>query len=278
MAKNPLENITVVSFESRLAKETAGLIGKYGGRSISAPSMQEVPLDRHDHVFSFGRRLFKGEVDVLILLTGVGTRMLVEALELEHDRDAIVDRLRETILLARGPKPVRALRSFGLRADLKVPEPNTWKEILDVVDEAPDLQPPAGKRIVVQEYGMPNPELVEGLRTRGALVETVAIYRWELPDDLGPLRSGMRAIIDGKAQVAMFTSRTQADHLMQVASREDAADALKRALADVCVASIGPVCTAGLRSHGIEPDLEPEHPKLGALVRDVAARFEKTGT
>lgn len=273
MTRRPLEGITVVSFESRLAGETARLIEKQGGRSISAPSMQEVPLDRHQDVFSFGERLFDGGVDVLVLLTGVGTRMLVEALATRYERDAIVDELGRIVLLARGPKPIRALRSLGLQADLKVPEPNTWRELLALVDAADQIHPLAGKRFAIQEYGVPNEDLVTALRERGAEVETVSIYRWELPDDLGPLRRGMKALLDRTAQVALFTSRTQVDHLMEMAARESQEDAVREALAEAFVGSIGPVCTEGLRSHGIEPDLEPEHPKLGVLIRDVADRY-----
>lgn len=275
MADLPLDGITVVSFESRLADETALLIEKQGARSISAPSMQEVPLDRHSDVFEFGEHLFEGRIDVLVLLTGVGTRMLVETLATKYDHDAIVDRLRRVILIARGPKPIRALRDLGLQADLKVPEPNTWRELLEVVDAAEQLQPIDGKKIAIQEYGQPNPDLVDGLRRRGADVEQVSIYRWELPDDLAPLRNGMQAVLDGTAKIALFTSRTQADHLMQLARREGVADKLKQALNDAFVGSIGPVCSEGLRSHGISPDLEPEHPKLGVLIRDVATAFAR---
>ncbi len=273
MSDRPLEGITVVSFESRLAEETADLIEKQGGRAISAPSMQEIPLERHHDVLAFGERLFRGDVDVLILLTGVGTRMLVEALETKYDLDAILARLDETILLARGPKPVRALRVLGLQADLKVPEPNTWRELVELVDSAEVLQPVAGKRFAVQEYGVSNEKLVEALRARGAEVEQVSIYRWEFPDDLSPLRRGMEAVIDRTAQIALFTSRTQVDHLMELAEKEGKVGEVKRALTEAFVGSIGPVCTEGLRSYGIEPDFEPKHPKLGVLIRDLAGQY-----
>ncbi|MEX0822204.1 MAG: uroporphyrinogen-III synthase [Rhodothermales bacterium] len=274
MTHLPLEGVTVVSFESRMADETSRLIEKRGGTSISAPSMQEVPLDRHDDVFKFGERLFREKVEVLVLLTGVGTRMLVDTLATRHPRETIVDRLDSIVLLARGPKPVRALREMGLRADLEVPEPNTWRELLELVDTAEQLQPLRGKQFAIQEYGTQNEELVRGLEDRGAAVEQVSIYRWALPDDLGPLRRGMRVIIDGTAQIALFTSRTQVDHLMQMAEEDGVSDALRQALNDrAFVGSIGPVCSEGLREHGIEPDLEPEHPKLGVLIRDVASGY-----
>jgi uroporphyrinogen-III synthase len=273
MPSRPLKGITVVSFESRLAAETARLIEKQGGRSISAPSMKEAPLERHQGVFSFGERLFDEAVDVLVLLTGVGTRMLFETLATRYESEAIVDRLNRTVLLARGPKPVRALRSLGLEADLMVPEPNTWRELIALVDAADPLQPLPGKRFEIQEYGVPNEELVRALRDRGVEVQQVPIYRWELPDDLDPMHRGLEALIGRTAQIALFTSRTQIDHVMEVAKREGISDEIREAFAEAYVGSIGPICSEGLRSHGIEPDMEPEHPKLGVLIRDVAARY-----
>lgn len=271
MDDRPLDGTTIVSFESRMADETRRMIEKYGGRDIAAPSMQEVPLERHQDVFDFGERLVDGGVDALVLLTGVGTRMLIEMLKTRHEESVLFAAFRQVPIVARGPKPVRALKEFGLQADLKVPEPNTWREVLEAFDAGDRIGSIHGKHVSIQEYGQPNEELAAALRERGAEVEQVSIYRWELPDDVGPLKSGIRAIIEGRADVAMFTSRTQADHMFKVAESEGWTDELKEALRGITVASIGPVCTGGLRSHGIEPDVEPAHPKLGVLIQEIAS-------
>lgn len=270
MSEAALDDITVVSFESRLADETAGMIEKQGGTPISAPSMQEVPLEEHDAVFEFADHLFDGDVDVLICMTGVGTRMLVETLETRYDREDIIEAFEELQIVARGPKPVRALKKFDLSPTLKVPEPNTWKELLQVLDESSDKVPVDGRFVAVQEYGRSNEKLNRGLEERGARLFRVPIYRWALPDDLGPLRAGIRSIVDGTSDVAMFTSRTQADHVIQLAEQDGIADELREAFERIFVASIGPVCTQGLESHGITVDFVPDHPKLGVLIRDLA--------
>jgi uroporphyrinogen-III synthase len=270
MSDETLDGITVVSFESRLADETAGMIAKQGGNPISAPSMQEVPLEKHEAVFEFADHLFAGDVDVLICMTGVGTRMLVETLETRFERNEILTALSKLQIVARGPKPVRALKELGLPVTLKVPEPNTWKELLVILDKSSDKVPIEGCFVAVQEYGRSNEELNRGLEERGAHLFRVPIYRWALPDDLEPLREGIQAVLDGTADVAMFTSRTQADHVMQLAEQEGLANDLREAFDRVLVASIGPVCSRGLESHGMTVDFVPEHPKLGVLVRDLA--------
>jgi uroporphyrinogen-III synthase len=99
----------------------------------------------------------------------------------------------------------------------------------------------------------------------------VSVYGWALPEDTGPLRAAIERLAAGQAQVAVFTSATQVDHLFRVAGEMGRAEALRIALRGrTVVASIGPVTTAALQAYGIEPDLHPEHPKMGHLVARVA--------
>jgi hypothetical protein len=74
-----LNGLRVVSFESRRSAELAELIRNYGGEPLQAPSMREVPLIDQREALAFGETLLTGDWDVLILLTGVGTRMLLAA-------------------------------------------------------------------------------------------------------------------------------------------------------------------------------------------------------
>lgn len=262
-----LQGLRVVAFESRRAEEMAELIRRYGGEPISAPSVREVPLEGNRAALDYITQLATGEIAIVILMTGVGLRTLVQAVASEWTRERLAAALRRATLIARGPKPVAALRELGLQPDITVPEPNTWREILATLDAQ---LPVAGKHLAVQEYGVSNAEFIRGLETRGAQVLRVRIYEWALPEDLGPLRNAINALCDAAVDVALFTSATQVYHLLQVAG--DDADRLRDALRVVVVASIGPVCSEALREHGVEPDLEPAHPKMGQLVSEVARR------
>ena len=265
-----LEGLRVVSFESRRSREMAELIRNYGGDPIQAPSMREVPLADQREAFAFGETLLAGEYDVLILLTGVGTRLLIAALETRWPKRDVVAALSRLALVCRGPKPVAALKEVGLRSALTVPEPNTWRDVLSELD---DKLPIAGKRVAVQEYGARNEELLAELRARGARVETIAVYGWALPEDTAPLRAAIERLIAGEVDVAMFTSATQVENVCHVAAEMGLGDALGDALGQrTVVASIGPITTTALRDHGIEPDLHPEHAKMGHLVAEIAQR------
>jgi uroporphyrinogen-III synthase len=230
--------------------------------------MREIPLGESAEVGELARRLREGALDVLVLLTGVGTRALAEAIAPILPRDAFAAALRRIAVVARGPKPVAALRELGLAPAVTAPEPNTWKELLAALDEQ---LPVGGCRVAVQEYGEENPELVAGLRERGADVLRVPVYRWALPEDVEPLRRAIDELVAGTIGVVLVTSATQIDHLFRVAGAERA-DALAEALRRVVVASIGPVASAALRRRGIEPDLEAAPPKMGPLVLGAAAR------
>ncbi len=265
----PLSGLTVLAFESRRAAEMAELIRRFGGSAVAAPSMREVPLGSSPEAEEFLRRLASGGLDVVILLTGVGTRTLAAALASRCPRERFAALLRSTTVVARGPKPVAALRELGLAPDVLVPEPNTWRELLATLDDA---VPVAGRCVAVQEYGRTNPELLDGLRARGADVLRVPVYRWDYPEDQGPLRDGVARFADGGVDIALFTSARQVDHMVDTAAQLGRLDDLLRAARRVVVASIGPVCSEALQAHGLPVDLDPAHPKMGHLVNAVAQR------
>lgn len=262
-----LRGLRVLVFESRRGNEMGELIRRHGGEPISAPALREVPLAANAAALDYLRQLEAGAIDVVLLLTGVGLRTLLEVVSPEWPRARVAAALGRAALVARGPKPAAALRELQLQPTVTVPEPNTWRDVLHTLDAA---LPVDGKCVAVQEYGAPNPELIGGLEERGATVLRVPIYRWALPEDVGPLQRAVRALCDGTVDVALFTSATQVVHLFQVAG--SAAQRLREGLGHVLVGSIGPICSDGLRAQGITPDLEPEHSKMGHLVSAVARR------
>jgi uroporphyrinogen-III synthase len=267
MSDAGLKGLIVLAFESRRATEMAELIRRHGGTPVVAPSMREVPIEENTAAFAFLESLEAGRIDVVILLTGVGTRTLAEVLagRCPHQRFAAL--LRRCTLIARGPKPVAALRELGLSPQVTVPEPNTWRDLLAALDASVPVE---GRRVAVQEYGITNPDLLEGLRARGAEVLQVPVYRWALPEDLEPLRRGVRRLAQRAVDVAVFTSATQVHHMMRLAGELGLQHTLVSAADAVVFASIGPVCSEALREHCLPVDLEPAHPKMGHLLATVA--------
>ena len=260
----------VLVLESRRARELSSIVTSYGGVPVPAPSMREVPLESNTTAADAVRTLTGGGFDVVVLLTGVGARAWIDVADrVCHAREAFVDALTRVRVAVRGPKPLAVLRELQVPAWVTAPEPNTWRDLLAAIDAA-GADVLHATRVAVQEYGASNPELIAGLQTRGAVVTRVPVYQWSLPEDLEPLRDGIRRLIAGEIGVALFTTGTQAVHLMQVADTMQLADAVREALRRVLVASIGPTTSEELVKQGIRPRLEPSHPKMGFLVREAA--------
>ena len=264
--------LEVVAFESRRAQEMATLIARHGGVPIVAPAMREVPREENSAAFTFAEKLLAGQLDSVIFMTGVGTRRLIEILETRYARESIIPKLASLTVVARGPKPGQVLRELQVPITIMVPEPNTWREILQELDDNPRGITVRGGRIAVQEYGVPNELFIRELKERGAEVLRVPIYQWALPEDLAPLGTALARLVEGCVGIALFTTATQVEHVLKVAAISGISDQVLEALRNCVVCSIGPTCTEALLSHGIAVDLEPQHPKMGALVHEAAER------
>lgn len=267
MKTEHFNGLRVGAFESRMANQMESLIRRYGGMPLVAPSMQEIPLDHHPEVETFGQQLIAGQIHSLLLLTGVGTRTMLQILEHQLGQEDLNKALNRISVIVRGPKPAAALREQGLVPTLTVPEPNTWKDILSSLDEHQSI---AGQRMAVQEYGVSNSDLLEGLRERGATVISVPIYRWSLPEDTGPLRNLLSEIVKGQVQVLLITNAVQLDHAFEILQKNGQKDQFLEACQKMIMASIGPTASERIRSYGLQVNLEPSHPKMGILVKETS--------
>ena len=263
------QGLQVGALESRMAPEMERLIVRHGGAPLVAPSMKEIPLSDHPEALEFGQELLSGKIDMVILLTGVGCRTLMDILTTQWPLESLTHALRQSVLVVRGPKPTVALKDLGLTPHISVPEPNTWKDILHSLDASyPDgLE---GIRIAVQEYGVSNPELLAGLTDRGGHVTAVRVYKWALPDDLQPMQDLLQQVIDGKVSVLLFTNAVQVDHIIQVLGDQETISRFRHALTHMMIASIGHIASERLRQHAFPVDLEPSHPKMGILVKEAS--------
>ena len=272
MAGNDFANLRVLSLESRRSREMSQLIANNGGQPTVVASTREVPSGPNDEESAFAAGLLEGQFPVVIFMTGVGTRALAQAIEPTCPREKLVEALNKVTVVARGPKPVAVLREWEVGIALTVPEPNTWRELLHALDENKERIQLKGTSVVVQEHGVPSKELYAGLAERGALVFPVPVYKWEPPEDTGPLKSAVRNLASGNFDVVLFTSSVQVHHLFRFADElgehKNVAEGLRRAV----IGSIGPVTSETLREFGIAPDLEPSHPKMGFLVKETAEK------
>ena len=271
------EPLRVLSFESRKGDEMRSLIERSGGCATIAPAMKEVALGITDEIRTFHNRLLEGSLDLLIFLTGVGTEALATAIETEHSREQLLELIQRCRIVVRGPKPFAVLRKWNVRVDAKAAEPNTWHEVVQSVREvagtkAGTSDEPAktlnGCRIAVQEYGEPSSELYAELKSLGADVLPVPVYKWALPDDTSPVETSIDAMIRGEFDIVMFTTAQHLVHVLKIAERVGRKAEWLAAVRRCVIASIGPTASERIVECGLPVDFQPTHPHMGHLVRE----------
>ena len=259
----------VCTFESRRAEEMCSLISRQGCLPLSAPSMREIPIEHNPEAIEIIQGFLAQKFDAIILLTGVGTEALFDVARSQGLYDQLINVLTEIPIIIRGPKPAAVLSKVGLKYVVRAPEPNTWRELLTAIDDAKfELN---GKRVVVQEYGLPNTRLYNELQNRGVTVTACPVYRWALPENTEPLESAIRQTADGKVDAVLFTSANQVSSVLTVAERIGVLDHFRAATSSrTLVVSIGPTCSEALIDNGFDVHAEASPPKMGQLARAAA--------
>jgi uroporphyrinogen-III synthase len=269
MTHASFDGLRVLSLESRRAKEVAKLIRTYGGEPFVVPAMREAPLGSNKQALEFAGGLLQGKFDLVIFLTGVGLRALLDIAETKYKREELIEALRRVKIGARGPKPAAALRELQIPVTATAPEPNTWREMMHAM-EAEFGDQLSEMRVAVQEYGASNPEFLSELTVKCGEVTKVPVYQWTLPEDVGPLRECVLGVANGSVDVVLFMTAVQVIHLFQVAEEMGVREELRAGLMSMVVVSIGPTTSEELAHYGITPDFEPSHPKMGFLVNEAA--------
>ncbi len=269
MAHASFNGLRVLSLESRRAKEVEKLIRTYSGQPFVVPFMREVKLESNHEALEFADRLIRGELDVVIFMTGVGVRALLDIVQTRYDPSIFLAALAKVKIVTRGSKPEAALRELKLRSVASAAEPTTWHELLTAMDQyfGDTLKT---QRVALQEYGASNPELLAELTERSASVLKVPVYQWALPHDLQPLRECVLGLAHASVDVVLFTTAVQVIHLMLIAQELGKEAEVLAGLRSIVVVSVGPTTTTELLHYGITPDFEPSRPKMGFLVNEAA--------
>ncbi len=266
-----LKGIRVALLEARMSGEIADMIRRYGGEPVCAPALREASLESKEEVTTFIDHLTNGSLQAVVFFTGVGVNTLFRiAQELGRDNE-LLTALRNVTVICRGPKPGAALKRLQVPIAASAGEPYTTNELLEVMQPL-SLQ---DTNVAVVHYGERNAFLLQNLQARGAHVEELMLYEWLLPEDITPLRTLVTDLLERRVGAAVFTSQVQVRHLFLVAEDTVSPDELALALnTQTVVASVGPTCTAVLRDFGVTPHVEPEHPKIGYLMKALADYME----
>ena len=262
MSEEPLAGFTVGVTAARRHEELSALLERRGARVVHAPAIRLVPLADDAVLRAATGQLLAEPVDDLVITTGIGFRAWLEAADGWGLRDDLVKRLNDVRVLTRGPKARGAVRAAGM-TETWSPESESCDEVLHHLLRE-DL---TGRRIAVQLYGDPCPELTGGLRRAGAEVVEIPVYQWALTDDPEPLRRLVGQAVAGTVDAITFTSAPAVGAMLSLAAEQNDEGALLHALRTrVVAACVGAVTAAPLERRAV-PTVRPDRARLGALVR-----------
>ncbi len=262
----------VALLESRMSRELARLVEKHGGDPLCVPAVREMPKLTPDLTSKLIDDLASDRHEVVVFMTGVAVSLLFEMAEQLGRRPELVAAMRRLTTVCRGPKPTAALRGFGVPPTLSARDPFTSAELIDALSGL-ELK---GRRVILLHYGERSETLAETLLARQAKLEEFWLYRWEMPEDLEPLRGVVRRLVAGEIDALAITCQIQFRHLYDVAVELGLAQKLVRALNEqVVAAAVGPTCAAILQAYGVRVAVMPEHPKMGPLVMALMRHLDR---
>ena len=268
----PLAGWRVGVTADRRADQQADALRRRGAEVVQGCTMRTLDLSDNVRLLEVSRALVDQPPETLVLQTGMGLTMWLDAMDGIDLGDQVRAALGGCEVLARGPKAVSAARRAGLVVAWSAPD-ELFSQIVDHVAAT-------GGRdtLFLQVDGTDEEVLAAPLAGSCREVVVVPIYRWALPVDVGPAEALVDAICDGNLDAVTFTTRQAAVHLVQIAEARGRHDELLAALDGVRVVpvSVGPICSESMRSLGMTGLVEPERarlvPMLDALAEVASAR------
>ena len=276
MVTTPLSGWRVGVTADRRADQQVDVLRRRGAEVVVGCTMRTLDLGDDPRLLQASRALVADPPATLVLQTGMGLDMWLEAM----DAAGVGAELRRTLaaveVLARGPKATSAARRAGLEVAWSAPDELYAQVVTHVASTG------GRGRVALQLDGTAEEALVAPLAVACEEVVVVPVYRWTWPTDVGPAETLVDAVCDGILDAVTFTTRQAAVHLVEIAESRGRSDELVSALDGdrVIPVSVGPVCTAAMADLGMAGIVEPERARMVAMVdalADEAARRSAAG-
>jgi uroporphyrinogen-III synthase len=274
----PLTGYRIAVTSARRAEELCALLSRQGAEVCSAPAINMIALPEDDELHANTKALIAQPADILVSHTGIGFRGWIAAAEGWGLADQLISALSSARIVARGPKATGALRAAGLHEEWS-PKSESSHDVLKYLLESGV----SGKRIAIQLHGAadawdPFPEFVGGLRSAGADVVPLRVYRWKST----PLGGEFDQLVSGMARrqfdAVSFTSAPAAAAVLERSRDLGIENELLEALrTDVHAMCVGPVTSQPLKRKGV-PTSSPERMRLGALARHITEQLPLLGS
>ncbi|MEZ0340492.1 uroporphyrinogen-III synthase [Mycobacterium sp. pV006] len=265
----PLTGFRVAVTSARRADELATLLRRRGAAVTSAAAIEMVPLPDDDELRQHTQALIADPPDIVIATTGIGLRGWMAAADGWGMAGDLTDALAGARIVSRGPKATGALRAAGLPEEWS-PESESSRELLHYLLEGGI----AGTRIAVQLHGAtadwdPFPEFLDELRSAGAEVVPIRVYRWHPAPRNGEFDQLVAGIAEERFDAVSFTSAPAvASVLLRATEMGLEAQVLSALRTSVHAMCVGPVTARPLVRLGV-PTSSPERMRLGALARHI---------
>ena len=266
---SPLTGFRVAVTSARRADELATMLRRRGATVTCAAAIEMVSLPDDDELRQRTQALIDSPPDIVIATTGIGFRGWIAAADGWGLASDLIHALGKARIVSRGPKATGALRAGGLPEEWS-PESESSREVVHYLVDGGI----SGVRVAVQLHGAtadwdPFPEFLDELRSAGAEVVPIRVYRWHPAPRNGEFDQLVAGIAEEKFDAVSFTSAPAvASVLMRAAEmgiESRVLSALRNGVHAMCV---GPVTARPLVRLGV-PTSTPERMRLGALARHI---------
>ncbi|MGH6740377.1 MAG: uroporphyrinogen-III synthase [Bradyrhizobium sp.] len=269
-----LNGYRILILETREEAQFSRLLAEQGADVLQCPMFAINDAPDPVPVEAWIRGSIEKPLDDLVLMTGEGLRRLmkvVRRLDLEKDFIAALGQARK---FARGPKPGRALREIGLEPQQTTEKP-TSEGIAEMLSRI-DLK---GRRLGLQLYpDKDHGTLIGAISAQGASVDTVLPYVYDAKAADGNIVTAIEEMAKGRIDAIALTSSGQARRLFEVAQAHGCEPRLREALSRTPIASVGPVVSDELNTHGLRANISPAEgayfmkPLISAMAAEMAKR------
>jgi uroporphyrinogen-III synthase len=269
-----LNGYRILILETREEAQFSRLLAEQGADVLQCPMFTINDAPDAAPIEAWIRRFVETPCDDLVLMTGEGLRRLMKvARRIDLDRD-FVAALGKARKFARGPKPGKALREIGLE-----PQVTTEKPTSDGIIEMLSRLDLSGHRVGLQLYpDKDHARLIDAIAAQGAEVEPVLPYVYDAQAADTNIVTAIGEMAQGRIDAVALTSSGQVRRLIEVAKAHGCEAQLREGLAQTPIASVGPVVSDELSSHGLRTDIAPANEAyfMKPLISAMAAALGKT--
>ncbi|MDQ2649030.1 MAG: uroporphyrinogen-III synthase [Actinomycetota bacterium] len=265
MTVDHLAGWTVAVTADRRADEQAELLQRRGADVVLAPLVEAGPVGEAASLAAT-RALLAAPVDRFIGVSAVGMRSWMAMAWTWDLGTTLLDALRRTTIVARGPKVAGVLVGEGLEVD--------WASSADTLAELLEHLPGDlhGKRIGVLLPGSDTSWFLDELRSRAADVVPVPVYEVVPTSASAPRTRLAEAAARGGLDAVSFTSPAAVEAAAGIPGLID--DLARTGVACACV---GPVTASAARRAGLQHIVTADPHRLGSMVRSLGEHLAERG-